>query len=82
MAKISNVKFIEIPRIEDYRGNLAVVEKEVLGSQVKRSYFVYDVPSSATRGGHSHKHQVETLFAISGSFEVVLHDGQEKNRIF
>lgn len=65
-------KIIEIPKIEDYRGNLAVIEKEVLPFQIKRVYYLYDVPSTAHRGGHAHKAQQEFLIALSGSFDVVL----------
>lgn len=82
MSKISEIELIEIPNIKDYRGNLAVVEKDILGYPVKRIYYLYDVPSSATRGGHSHKNQHETLVALSGSFEVVLQDGQEEKSFF
>lgn len=82
MSKITAVDIIDIPKIEDTRGNLAVVENKVFGYPVERIYYLYDVPSSALRGGHSHKAQHETLVAVSGSFEVVLEDGQEKKTVF
>lgn len=78
---LSNIEIIEIPKIEDPRGNLAVIEKEVLPYQVKRVYYLYDVPSSAYRGGHAHKEQLECLIAVSGSFEVVVDDGASKQKI-
>lgn len=72
---------IEIPRITDPRGNLAVIEKEVLPYAIKRVYYLHDVPSGAYRGGHAHKECKELLIAVSGSFEVVLDNGKEKKRI-
>jgi dTDP-4-dehydrorhamnose 3,5-epimerase-like enzyme len=70
-----NVEIITIPKIEDYRGNIAIIENGVLPYEVKRVYYLYDVPSTAHRGGHSHKEQLELLIALSGSFDVVLNDG-------
>ena len=78
---IENSKVIEIPRITDPRGNLAVIEKNTLPYEVKRVYYLYDVPSDAYRGGHSHKECMEFLVALSGSFEVVLDDGTSKKRV-
>ncbi len=72
---------IEIPRITDPRGNLAVIEKEVLPYAIKRVYYLHDVPSGAYRGGHAHKECKELLIAVSGSFEVVLDNGNTKERI-
>ncbi|EAQ37643.1 WxcM domain-containing protein [Dokdonia sp. MED134] len=72
---------IEIPRITDPRGNLAVIEKEVLPYAIKRVYYLHDVPSGAYRGGHAHKECKELLIAVSGSFEVVLDNGKEKERV-
>ena len=71
----------DIPKIEDRRGNLSVLEKETLPFEIKRVYYLYDVPSGSYRGGHAHKEQHEFLIALSGSFEVVLDDGIEKQRI-
>ncbi|MDE0599267.1 FdtA/QdtA family cupin domain-containing protein [Dokdonia genika] len=72
---------IKIPRITDPRGNLAVIEKEVLPYAIKRVYYLHDVPSGAYRGGHAHKECKELLIAVSGSFEVVLDNGKEKERV-
>ena len=65
-------KLIEIPKIKDPRGNLAVLENHTVPFEIKRVYYLYDVPSDAFRGGHAHKEQYELLIAVSGSFEVVL----------
>ena len=76
-----NIEIIEIPKIEDIRGNIAVIENEIIPFKIKRVYYLYDVPSSAKRGGHSHINQLELLLPLSGSFDVVLNDGNEKKTI-
>ncbi len=68
---------ITIPTIEDYRGNIAVIENDVLPFDIKRVYYLYDVPSSASRGGHAHKNLQQVLVALSGSFDVILKNGSE-----
>lgn len=75
------MKIIEIPKIRDVRGNLAVIEKETIPFSIKRVYYLFDVPSDAYRGGHAHIEQSELLIALSGSFEVVLDNGIEKKRV-
>ena len=75
------IKLIDIPKIEDRRGNLSVIEKDCVPFEIKRVYYLYDVPSGAYRGGHSHKEQSEFLIALSGSFEVVLDDLIIKKRV-
>lgn len=74
-------KIIDIPKIEDRRGNLSVIENDIIPFDIKRVYYLYDVPSDAYRGGHAHKEQYEFLIALSGSFEVVLDDGFEKQKV-
>ena len=74
-------KIIDIPRISDPRGNLAVIEKDCIPFAIKRVYYLYDVPSDAYRGGHAHKEQLEFLVALSGSFEVVLDDNKTKEKV-
>ncbi|MDX1774727.1 WxcM-like protein [Oceanihabitans sediminis] len=78
---IEDVKIIDIPKIEDNRGNLAVIEKECIPYPIKRVYYLYDVPSDAYRGGHAHKEQVEFLVALSGSFTVTLDDSVNKKSV-
>ena len=75
------IKLIDIPKIEDRRGNLSVIENDCIPFDIKRVYYLYDVPSGAYRGGHSHKEQCEFLVALSGSFEVILDDSKEKKRV-
>jgi len=69
---------ISLPKIEDPRGNLSVIEKNIIPFDIKRVYYLYDVPSGAERGGHSHKKQKEFLIALSGSFDVILNDGKQE----
>ena len=72
------IKRIKLPKIKDRRGNLSVVEKDVIPFESKRVYYLYDVPSGARRGGHAHKEQHEFLIALSGSFNVIIDDGKTK----
>lgn len=76
-----NVEIITIPKIEDYRGNIAIIENDVLPFEMKRVYYLFDVPSSAQRGGHSHKEQLEFLIPLSGSFDVLLKDGNQTQKV-
>jgi len=69
---LSNIKIIDIPKITDVRGNLSVIENDVVPFEIKRVYYLYDVPSGTHRGGHAHKQLQQLLIAISGSFNVVL----------
>ncbi|MFK7781950.1 sugar 3,4-ketoisomerase [Psychroserpens sp.] len=76
-----DIKLIDIPKINDVRGNLAVIEGDCLPFEIKRVYYLFDVPSNANRGGHAHKEQLEFLVALSGSFEVSLNNGTSKQSI-
>lgn len=76
-----NLKLIDLPKIENALGNIAVIENDVIPFAIKRVYFLYDIPSSATRGGHSHKALQQVLIAISGSFDVVLDNGVFKQKV-
>ena len=71
-------KLIKIPKISDPRGNLGIIEKDTIPFEIKRVYYLFDVPSTAYRGGHAHINQLELLVALSGSFDVKLNDGKEE----
>jgi hypothetical protein len=71
-------KIIDLPKIVDPRGNLTVAEQlKDIPFQVSRVYWVHDVPSGESRGGHAHKHCREFIIAASGSFTVTVDDGSE-----
>lgn len=79
MTKISDVKILEVPKIEDIRGNLSFIENNThIPFKMKRVYWIYDVPGGQVRGGHAFKEQEELIVALSGSFKVVVDDGKSK----
>ncbi|MAL60713.1 MAG: hypothetical protein CMC14_11775 [Flavobacteriaceae bacterium] len=80
---MEDIKLIDIPKISDPdgRGNLSVIEKAIIPFEIKRVYYLYDVPSDSSRGGHAHIKLQQFLIALSGSFDVVLDDGREKQTI-
>lgn len=79
---VQDARLITVPKIvaADGHGNLSVIEKDILPYEIKRVYYLYDVPSDATRGGHAHKELSQFLIAVSGSFDVVLDDGSQRER--
>lgn len=79
--KIHNNRIIELPKIEDRRGNLTFIEENNhIPFKIKRVYYLYDVPGGETRGGHAHKKLNQFIIAANGSFDVILDDGFEKER--
>lgn len=79
---IDKIELIELPKIEDPRGNLTFIQEELeIPFEIKRSYWVYDVPGGQIRGGHAFKIQKEFIVALSGSFDVLINDG-EQTKIF
>ena len=76
-----DVQIVAIPKIEERRGNLSVIENDTVPFDIKRVYYLYDVPSGAERGGHAHKNLQQFLVALSGSFDVVLNNGKEEQII-
>lgn len=78
-STLSDVKLINLPKIEDPRGNLSIIEEEKnIPFKIERTYWIYDVPGGQTRGGHAFKKQQELIVALSGSFDVVVDDGVNK----
>lgn len=73
---------IQLPKMGDRRGNLSVVEQlNQVPFKIQRAFWIYDVPGDAVRGGHAFRETEEFVVALSGSFDVVLHDG-EKEQVF
>ncbi|WP_299238817.1 FdtA/QdtA family cupin domain-containing protein [Sulfurihydrogenibium sp.] len=78
---VERCKIINLPKISDPRGNLTFIESNKhIPFEIKRVYYLYDVPGGETRGGHAHKNLQQLLIAVSGSFDVVVDDGYEKRR--
>src|SRR5674476_435430 len=76
---LSDARLIELPKIEDVRGNLSFIEEELhIPFKIERTYWIYDVPGGQVRGGHAFKEQQEFIVALSGSFDVTVKDGTEQ----
>lgn len=77
--KISECKIINLPKIADGRGNLSIIEEyKQIPFKIRRSYWIYDVPGGCERGGHAYKQNSEFIVALSGSFDVVINDGEKE----
>jgi dTDP-4-dehydrorhamnose 3,5-epimerase-like enzyme len=80
---LDDCRIVNFPKVTDYRGNLSFIEENnQIPFQIKRVYYLYDVPSGATRGGHAHKALHQVVIALSGSFDVILDDGIRKRSFF
>jgi dTDP-4-dehydrorhamnose 3,5-epimerase-like enzyme len=80
--QLDKCKMIDLPKIGDPRGNLTFIEGgRHVPFDIRRVYYLYDVPGGAERGGHGHKDLHQLIIAMSGSFDVVLDDGKNKRRI-
>lgn len=78
---IDDVKIVELPRFLDARGNLSFVEQSNhIPFEIKRTYWIYDVPGGESRGGHAYRQNEEFIIALSGAFDVIVDDGQQKKR--
>lgn len=79
MSTVYDAKILGLPRIEDPRGNLSIIEQiKQIPFEIKRTYWIYDVPGGCDRGGHAYKDNEEFIIALSGSFDVILDDGENK----
>jgi dTDP-4-dehydrorhamnose 3,5-epimerase-like enzyme len=78
---LNAVQIINLPKILDSRGNLSFIEEEKhIPFKIERTYWIYDVPGGEMRGGHAYKKNCEFIIALSGSFDVILHDGKEEKK--
>ena len=76
---VNDVKLVELPKYLDQRGNLSFVQNNAqIPFEIKRTYWIYDVPGGEARGGHAYKETEEFVIAISGAFDVTVDDGKEK----
>lgn len=76
---ITEAKIIELPKFLDRRGNLSIIEElKNIPFQIERTYWIYDVPGGESRGGHAYRENQEFIVALSGSFDVVLNNGNEE----
>jgi len=79
--KKTEYQIIELPKIKDHRGNLTFIEqRRHVPFDIKRVYYLYDVPGGEERGGHAHRRLKQFIIAASGSFDVIVHDGFRKKR--
>ena len=77
------VRTIDFPIIHEPRGNLSFIEGGIhVPFDIKRVYYLYDVPGGAARGGHAHKDLQQVIIALSGSFDVILDDGSSRSKVF
>lgn len=81
MTTIDDVQLIEVPNAHDVRGNLSVIEGDTIPFEIKRVYYLYDIPTGSVRGGHAHKNLQQLLVPLSGSFDVVLKDANSEKII-
>ena len=76
---LNDCRIVKLPKILDDRGNLSFVEqRKHVPFDIKRAYWIYDVPGGEVRGGHAYREQEEFIVALSGSFDVALDDGVNK----
>lgn len=82
MNRLDDCCIIELPKIHDARGNLTFIEgQNHIPFDIKRVYYLYDVPGGAERGGHAHIALHQLIIAMSGSFDVILDDGHDRKRV-
>ena len=78
---VEDVKIVELPKFADPRGNLSFVEQlNHIPFEIKRTYWIYDVPGGENRGGHAFKQNKEFIVALSGAFDVIVDDGKNKKK--
>ena len=76
---MNRIALINLPKFEDPRGNLSFIEEfKHIPFKIERTYWIYDVPGGEMRGGHAFKVQQEFIVALSGSFDVIVDDGKER----
>ena len=75
-------QLINLPKIEDVRGNLSIIEEDQhIPFKIQRTYWIYDVPGGEIRGGLAYRETQEFIVALSGSFDLILHDGKREHKL-
>lgn len=79
MNGITEAQILQLPKILDPRGNLSIIEDDLhIPFKIQRVYWIYDVPGGQVRGGHAFREQQELIVALSGSFDIMVDDGQSR----
>jgi hypothetical protein len=82
MSSVKDCSIIELPKVSEYRGNLTFIEENRhIPFDIKRVFYVYDIPSGQSRGAHAHRTLHEFIICLSGSLEVQMDDGVEKRNV-
>lgn len=78
---MEKIELLQLPKILDERGNLSFLESNThVPFEIKRTFWIYDVPGGEVRGGHAYKEQKELILALSGSFDVIVFDGEKERK--
>ena len=78
---LADCRIVELPRIQDARGSLSVIESgQHVPFEIRRVYYSYDIPNGKERGGHGHRKLEQLFIAVAGGFDVVLDDGRNSSR--
>jgi len=82
MSHLDKSRLIDLPKFHDPRGNLSVIESgQHVPFDIKRVYYLYDVPGGSSRAGHGHLELQQFFIAMSGSFDVIVDDGYNRKRV-
>lgn len=82
MTTVNECKLMKLKKVSDPRGNLTFIESEMdIDFDIKRIYYIYDVPSGEYRGAHAHRNLEQLMIALSGSFDVTIDDGKSRKVI-
>jgi dTDP-4-dehydrorhamnose 3,5-epimerase-like enzyme len=83
MTQIEDCKLVELTKIHNPAGNITVINNnKELDFTVKRIYYIYNIPGGESRGGHAHKNLYQLVVAASGSFDLIIDDGNKKKEVF